>query len=234
MSKSTTPGLDQSNESSLTVTALTKWVLSFADLLDENTEVLTRLDSAIGDADHGINMERGAHALRVALADTVSDSPSALFHAVGDSLLEGVGGAAGPLYASFFFGVSRASVGHSTLDPHQLASALEGGVNELVARGRAEIGDKTMVDAASPAVNEMRAAAAAGRSMDQVRLVGQQAANAGRSATEALQALKGRASYLGPRSVGHIDPGAASMAYLFDALAGLNEFTAFDEVDRAT
>jgi phosphoenolpyruvate---glycerone phosphotransferase subunit DhaL len=204
---------------SLTIDVLIRWILRFSELLDEHTGTLTRLDSAIGDADHGINMERGAIAMRGALLDAEFASPSTLFHAVGDALLEGIGGAAGPLYASFFFGAARATLGQDSLDLLQFAASLEAGIAELAARGRAEPGDKTMLDSGGPASHAISAAARRGESTFDAFDAGRQAASRGRDATEALQALKGRASYLGPRSVGHIDPGAASMALLFDALA---------------
>jgi phosphoenolpyruvate---glycerone phosphotransferase subunit DhaL len=209
--------------SSLTVLALTKWLLLFSDLLSENTENLTRLDSAIGDADHGINMERGAEALRASLTGAAFDAPSDVFQAAGDALLEGVGGAAGPLYASFFFGAARASVGETVLDSTGFGRAVDGGVAELMARGRAELGDKTMVDAALPAARAMSTVNGTGQPLYAVLLAGRDAANEGRDATKDLQALKGRASYLGPRSVGHVDPGAASMTLLFDALSVISD-----------
>jgi dihydroxyacetone kinase-like protein len=123
------------------------------------------------------------------------------------------------LYASFFFGAARVSAGHDPLDLLQFAASIEAGVAELAARGRAEPGDKTMLDSGGPASQAISAATHAGRGAAEALEAGREAARRGRDATEALQALKGRASYLGPRSVGHIDPGAASMALLFEALA---------------
>lgn len=196
-------------------------LLGYADLLLLHRDALTRLDSAIGDGDHGINMERGAIAMREVLTDAPLESPSGLLQTVGDALLEGIGGAAGPLYASFFFGAARASVDLVELTPMQLAVALKGGVTELAARGRAELGDKTMLDASGPATQAILVAAVAGGTLPEVLLEGRRAANQGRDSTEPMKALKGRASYLGPRSIGHIDPGAASMALLFDALAAI-------------
>jgi phosphoenolpyruvate---glycerone phosphotransferase subunit DhaL len=207
------------NACPITVSTLSMWLNTFADELLLNTETLTRLDSAIGDADHGVNMQRGAEAIQSMLSANTSGTPSELFHETGDALLEGVGGAAGPLYAAFFFGLARSSQGLIELDSKQFASAFQEGVEGLSSLGRAEPGDKTMLDTVSPAAKAMIQSADSGSTISQVLAAGMKAASAGRDATEGWQARKGRASYLGPRSIGHIDPGAASIALLFDAFS---------------
>jgi phosphoenolpyruvate---glycerone phosphotransferase subunit DhaL len=197
--------------------ATTQWMLAFADLLIENTDYLTRLDAAIGDADHGLNMQRGACTIRAVLEFNSFDTPAGVLHEVGEAALDGIGGAAGPLYASLLFGIAKPIAQQAVLDPRNLSQALHAGVAALAARGRAERNDKTMFDSAFPAVEAMLAAC--DRSdLTQCIVVAQCAARAGRDATEPLQARRGRASYLGPRSVGHIDPGAASVTLLFEAM----------------
>ena len=193
-----------------TVDQLIDWMSLFDTLIAEHRTQLTDLDSEIGDGDHGTNMSRGLAAVVVKL-----DSDRPLFvddfgKLVGMTLISSVGGASGPLYGTFFlrFGTTA---GHETaLDDDALAEALRAGLGGILERGKAEIGDKTMVDAVEPAVNAFAAEGAKAAA---------DAAAAGRDSTAQLVARKGRASYLGDRSIGHIDPGAASAALLFQALA---------------
>ena len=200
---------------SLSVADLAAWVSRSAALIAEHAEELTELDAAIGDADHGANMKRGLAAADEAVQAGGFTSADALLKKVGTTLVSTVGGASGPLYGTFFLRAGGAVVGLEALDAQALAGALEAGVGGIAARGRATTGEKTMLDAWSPALKALRTHPgdlAAGVS------AAVQAATEGREATKSMVATKGRASYLGERSVGHIDPGAASTVLLLTAL----------------
>lgn len=194
---------------------LVTWIRAFRDAVQQHKEELTALDSAIGDADHGSNLARGMDAV-VAKLDTVPASPAELFKTVGMTLVSSVGGASGPLYGTLFLRMGPAAESEGTLDASGLGAALRTGVDGVVARGKAEPGDKTMIDALLPA---LAAWDAAGDDLDAAARAAAEAAARGRDATEPLIARKGRASYLGERSAGHIDPGAASSTLLIEALA---------------
>lgn len=198
---------------------LVAWLSRFTQLVTENRSYLTELDSAIGDADHGSNMARGMAAVMEKTAAAPSVAVDDLFKLVGMTLVTSVGGASGPLYGTFFlrFGTTAGAV--TELDSTGLAAALRAGLGGIVARGKAELGDKTMFDAMSPAVDAFDAEIAAGADLAASAAGAAAAAAAGRDATEPLVARKGRASYLGDRSAGHLDPGATSTAFLFQALA---------------
>ena len=198
---------------------LVDWLRRYRALVVQNQELLTELDSAIGDADHGSNMARGMNAVVEKLDGGDDTQLDALFKSVGMTLVSSVGGASGPLYGTFFlrFGASAGAV--TELDAGELSAALRAGLGGVVARGKAEAGDKTMLDAMIPALDSLDAALAAGRDLAAASAEAVEAAAGGRDATAPLVARKGRASYLGDRSAGHIDPGAASTALLFDALA---------------
>jgi dihydroxyacetone kinase-like protein len=201
----------------VTLQQLVDWLARFRDLVTANQAQLTELDSAIGDADHGSNMARGMTAVMDKLGE-----PSAideLFKTVGMTLVSSVGGASGPLYGTFFlrFGTTAGAV--SELDGAALSAALRAGLAGVVARGKAETGDKTMVDALVPALDALDESLAASDDPAAAASEAFRAAEVGRDATEPLVARKGRASYLGDRSAGHIDPGATSTAYLFQALS---------------
>ena len=198
--------------------ALERWVRAFADAVAENEEVLTRLDSAIGDADHGANMTRGMKAVVAKLDEGPPAGPAALLKQVGMTLVSKVGGASGPLYGTFFLRMAVAVADADSLDNAGFATALRAGVDGVVARGRAEAGDKTMYDALAPAVDALDAALG-GEQVGGALQAAAAAAAAGRDATTPLLARKGRASYLGERSVGHQDPGATSAALLIAAAA---------------
>jgi dihydroxyacetone kinase-like protein len=198
--------------------ALERWVRAFADAVAENEEVLTRLDSAIGDADHGANMTRGMKAVVAKLDEGPPAGPAALLKQVGMTLVSKVGGASGPLYGTFFLRMAVAVADADSLDDAGFATALRAGVDGVVARGRAEAGDKTMYDALAPAVDALDAALG-GERVGGALQAAAAAAAAGRDATTPLLARKGRASYLGERSVGHQDPGATSAALLIAAAA---------------
>jgi dihydroxyacetone kinase-like protein len=199
----------------VTLEGLLAWVRGFAALIGENKEQLTQLDAAIGDADHGTNMDRGMTAVLAVLDD--GDPPAsaaALFKQVGMTLVSTVGGASGPLYGTFFLRFATAAGEVSGLDPKGFAAALRAGLDGIVARGKAEAGDKTMYDALAPAVAALDDALDGGEDLDAALRTARDAAEAGRDATIPMLARKGRASYLGERSVGHQDPGATSVALL--------------------
>ncbi|HEY0870314.1 MAG TPA: dihydroxyacetone kinase subunit DhaL [Acidothermaceae bacterium] len=197
---------------------LDRWVRQFAALVAEQREYLTELDSAIGDADHGANMDRGLKAAVAALDEAQPTTPGAVLSKVGITLVSTVGGASGPLYGTFFMRMGAAFGDTSAASPGQLAAALRAGLDGVVARGKAEPGDKTMYDALAPSVDALDAALASGQSLADALASARAAAEAGRDATTPMLARKGRASYLGERSVGHQDPGATSTALLVSAL----------------
>lgn len=190
-----------------------RWLREFATLIDEHTEELTALDAAIGDADHGSNMQRGAAAVVAALDDDPQPTPGAVLKQAGMVLIRSVGGASGPLYGTFFLR-SAAAAGAGELDGPAFASAFRAGLDGVVARGKAESGDKTMFDALAPAADALDAELAAGMALPEALDAAVSAATAGRDATIPLIARKGRASYLGERSAGHQDPGATSATLL--------------------
>ncbi|MFJ4158572.1 dihydroxyacetone kinase subunit DhaL [Microbacterium testaceum] len=194
---------------------LVAWVRAFRDAVHAHKDELTRLDSEIGDADHGSNMARGLDAV-VAKLDPAPASPSDLFKTVGMTLVSSVGGTSGPLYGTLFLRMGPALGTGAEVDAATLGAALRAGVEGVVARGKAELGDKTMIDALSPALDAWDAAAAEGPA--EAARAAADAAARGRDATEPLVARKGRASYLGERSAGHLDPGATSATLLLEAL----------------
>jgi dihydroxyacetone kinase-like protein len=197
--------------------ALDEWMRSFARLVAENKAALTDLDAAIGDGDHGENMDRGMRAAVTALDDTRPATASALFNKVGMTLVSTVGGASGPLFGTLFLRIGASLGDTAEVSLPQLASALHAGLDGVVARGKAEAGDKTMFDALAPAVEALETAAANGVDTTDALKLALNAAESGRDATTPMLARKGRASYLGERSVGHQDPGATSIALLIAA-----------------
>ena len=203
----------------ITIHQLTGWLRRFHELVIKNQNELTELDSAIGDADHGINMARGMTAVIGKLDGEQPPHVNDLFKMVAMALVTSVGGASGPLYGTFFLRFAGAAGPATELDIEAVAMALDAGLTGIMERGKAEPGDKTMVDALSPAVDAMEAVIKSGSDLDTAVTAARDAAAAGRDATVPLVARKGRASYLGERSAGHMDPGAASMSLLFDALA---------------
>ncbi len=198
---------------------LTAWIREYARVIGENAQYLTDLDAAIGDADHGINMERGMSAVLGALDEAAPADMSALCKQVGMTLVKSVGGASGPLYGTFFLRMAGALGTSDRVDAADFAKALRAGVEGVVQRGRAEAGDKTMFDALAPALDALDAALSSGGDLAVALADATVAAEKGRDATESMVARKGRASYLGQRSVGHVDPGATSAAMLIAAAA---------------
>ncbi|WP_246633222.1 dihydroxyacetone kinase subunit DhaL [Pseudonocardia nigra] len=197
---------------------LDRWLRAFAAAIAENEELLTRLDSAIGDADHGANMARGMKAVVAKLDESPPAGPAALLKQAGMTLVSTVGGASGPLYGTFFLRMAQAVGDATELDEAALAEALRAGLEGIVARGKAAAGDKTMYDALAPAVDAMDAALG-GEEIGGALRAAAEAAAQGRDATTEMEARKGRASYLGERSVGHQDPGATSAALLLSTAA---------------
>ena len=208
------------SDAAIDAAAVERWLRRFAELIAKHEADLTALDSAIGDADHGANMQRGMQAVVAVLDGGAAEQPADLLRQVGMTLVSKVGGASGPLYGTFFLRMAPALNG-TTVDGAAFAAALRAGLNGVVARGRAEAGDKTMFDALAPAVDALDAALADGRTLADALRTAAQAADAGRDATGPLIARKGRASYLGERSVGHVDPGATSSALLVAATAAV-------------
>ncbi|RFU19228.1 dihydroxyacetone kinase subunit DhaL [Geodermatophilus marinus] len=202
--------------SAVDAAAVAAWVREFTRLVHEQRDELTRLDAAIGDADHGTNLDRGTAAAVAALGARPADDAAAVLTTVAMTLIKTVGGASGPLYGTFFLRAAGALDGD---DGRAVAAAVRAGYDGVVARGRAERGDKTMLDALGPACDALDGAVAAGRSLEEALGAAAEAAAAGRDATAPLVARKGRASYLGERSAGHVDPGAASAALLVQAAA---------------
>ncbi|WP_285363139.1 dihydroxyacetone kinase subunit DhaL [Microbacterium sp. LMC-P-041] len=199
--------------------ALADWIRRFRDVIAEKREWLTELDSAIGDADHGANMARGMDAVVAKLDSGVPDTVDELLKTVGMTLVSSVGGASGPLYGTLFLRMGMAAGPVTELDGAGLGGSLRAGLDGIVARGKAEAGDKTMFDAMAPAVDAFDAAISGGGDLSAATAAAAEAASSGRDATEPLVARKGRASYLGERSAGHLDPGAASTTLLFESLA---------------
>jgi len=203
------------------VAALHRWIRRFAAEVAEHRDHLTELDSAIGDADHGANLDRGLTVVLAALAEPPSTTAAALFKRVGMTLVSNVGGASGPLYGTLFLRMATTAGDTETLDGPAFATVLRAGLDGVTARGKAQPGDKTMIDALAPAVDALDTALAGHRSLDQALTAASAAADAGRDATVPMLARKGRASYLGERSIGHQDPGGTSMALLIAAAAAV-------------
>jgi len=207
-------------DENVTTAVLEDWVRSFAQLVADNRDHLTELDAAIGDADHGSNMDRGMKAAVAALDESRPPTAGALLTKVGMTLVSTVGGASGPLFGTFFMRMGG-SLGATaeTVSAGDVAAALRAGLGGIVDRGKAAPGDKTMYDALAPAVEALEAALTDQATLATGLKAARDAAAAGRDATTPMLARKGRASYLGERSVGHQDPGAASVALLLDAAA---------------
>ena len=201
------------------VDALTAWLGAFAEEIRANRDFLTQLDSAIGDADHGANMDRGMAAVVAKLAAEPPGTPRDLLKAAGMTLVSTVGGASGPLYGTLFLRMAASAGDHASLDAAAWGAALQAGLGGVVARGRAEAGDKTMYDALAPACAAYDEAVAGGAPIGEALAKAAEAAEAGRDSTTPMLARKGRASYLGERSIGHQDPGATSTALLIATAA---------------
>ena len=196
-----------------------RWLGRIADVLHENAQYLTQLDSPIGDADHGTNMDRGFVAVRNKFPAMESMDIATQFKTVGSTLVSTVGGSSGPLYGTAFLRAGSAVTGKENLDATDVVALLEAFTGGVVARGKAQPGEKTMVDALIPAVTAAKEALAQGASLAEVTRRAADAAEEGAKATIPMLATKGRASYLGERSVGHQDPGATSSTLMLKTLA---------------
>ena len=203
----------------LTSDQMIKWLERFAALLAENKDHLTQLDSAIGDADHGANMDRGFKAVLGKKTELQGKDIATVFKTVAMTLISTVGGASGPLYGTFFLQAGLLAAGKSSISAEEFGALLEKGLNGVIQRGKANPGDKTMIDAMQPAVEAYRKAVQGGESLDGALKKAAESSRKGMKATIPLVAKKGRASYLGERSAGHQDPGSTSTALLFQAAA---------------
>lgn len=200
------------------VAAVRRWISAVTDEVVAQKQQLTELDAAIGDGDHGQNLARGFTAVTDALAAKEPGTPGEVLTVVGATLISKVGGASGPLYGTAFRRAGKA-LGEDEVSPKALGEALHAALEGIVALGKAEEGDKTMVDAWAPALRAYDEAVAAGGDLAAATAAAADAAEQGALATVPMEARKGRASYLGPRSVGHQDPGATSTALILRALA---------------
>jgi dihydroxyacetone kinase-like protein len=197
---------------------IVKWLQAIGHVMEANKEFLTQLDAAIGDADHGINMERGFKKVNSQLSAVVDKDIGSILKSTGMALISSVGGASGPLYGTLFLRAGTAASGKHELNTTELADVLKAGLLGVIERGKAQVGDKTMVDALTPAVEAFEQAVedSAGIAEALGRTV--TAAEQGMKDTIPLIARKGRASYLGERSIGHQDPGATSTYLILKAL----------------
>ncbi len=196
-----------------------KWLRHYADVIAEQKEYLTQLDAAIGDADHGINMDRGFTAVMAQLPSVEDQDIGTILKKVGMVLVSTVGGAGGPLYGTLFMRMGMAVGNKEELTSEDVLKMFESALEGVKQRGKAEVGEKTMVDALTPAVEAMRQALAEGADLATMLNKAVAAAEEGMKATIPLVARKGRASYLGERSAGHQDPGATSTYLLFKSAA---------------
>jgi phosphoenolpyruvate---glycerone phosphotransferase subunit DhaL len=194
------------------------WAAAVAAVVDAERDRLTELDAAIGDGDHGVNLSRGFSAVTAALASSDADTPGGVAILVGRTLISSVGGASGPLYGTLFRAMGKSFGAHPTVDTEQLAAGLTAGLVGIGRLGSAVPGDKTMVDALTPALAAWEADVVDGGDLVSAARAAAAAAAQGAEATIPMEARRGRASYLGPRSAGHKDPGAASTVLVLAAL----------------
>jgi phosphoenolpyruvate---glycerone phosphotransferase subunit DhaL len=204
--------------SPLTKEQILQWLQAVAVVLEQNKDYLTELDAAIGDADHGINMNRGFQKVIAQLPSVAEKDIGSILKAVSMTLISSVGGASGPLYGTLFLRASAAVAGKSELTDEDMVALLDAAVEGVVQRGKANLGDKTMLDALSPARDAFKQAVAKGASTREALQQAVEAAEAGMKSTIPLVAKKGRASYLGDRSADHQDPGATSSYLILKTL----------------
>lgn len=200
-------------------TCVLNWLQRTAEVLHEQREYLTSLDAAIGDADHGINMDRGFTAVLAKLQDVTDADIGTILKTVGTTLVSTVGGASGPLYGTAFLRAGLALAGKQELMASDIADGLRAALDGIVARGHAQRAEKTMVDALAPAVDAFTASIAQGQDSNEALHAATEAAEEGMRQTIPMVATKGRASYLGERSAGHQDPGATSVVLLLRAMS---------------
>lgn len=194
--------------------AVLDWLKAFAATIHENNAYLTRLDSDIGDGDHGANMNRGLQAVLTKLPSVADKDIGSVFKTLGMTLVSTVGGASGPLYGTMFMQMGNATAGKMELTLDDWVAAMQAGLDGVVMRGKAQLGDKTMVDALTPGLAALKAKRDEGASFAAALNAAAEATKQGMEDTIPLVARKGRASYLGERSAGHQDPGATSSWYL--------------------
>lgn len=202
----------------LTKAQIILWLENVAAVMRQNRDYLTGLDAAVGDADHGANMDRGFQTVLQKLPSWDGSDIGGILKLAGMALMSSVGGASGPLYGTFFMRAGTAAAGKEELDDDDLLKLLKAGVEGILQRGRPVLGDKTMYDALFPALDALRAALSSGADTQTALDRAVAAAEEGMLATIPLQARKGRASYLGERSIGHQDPGATSSYLILKAL----------------
>ena len=202
----------------LTKSDILRWLNIYNELLQENKRYLSDLDSPIGDADHGINMARGFGKVAEKLPSISEADIGSIFKTAAMTLLSSVGGASGPLYGTFFLRAGQTVGAKEELSTEELSQMVASGVEGIKHRGHANVGDKTMIDAWMPAVAALEKEAGNGGSMQQAISAAMDASEQGMKDTIPLKAKKGRASYLGDRSIGHQDPGATSTFLMLKAL----------------
>lgn len=195
------------------------WIKAVASVIGENSAYLTELDAAIGDADHGVNMDRGFKAVMKKVPEICDKDIGTIFKTIGMTLISTVGGAGGPLYGTFFLQAGMKTAGKMELELADWTECLDAALSGVIMRGKAELGDKTMVDALTPAVASLKQSISEGRPIHQALTRSAEAAQKGMEDTIPLVARKGRASYLGERSAGHQDPGATSSFLILQAAA---------------
>ena len=202
----------------MTKEQIVKWLQAIGHVMEANKEFLTQLDAAIGDADHGINMERGFKKVNSQLSTVADKDIGSIFKGTGMALISSVGGGSGPLYGTLFLRAGTVASGKYELNTTELAGVLKAGLSGVIERGKAQVGDKTMVDALTPAVKAFEQAAEDGVGIAEALGQTVAAAEQGMKDTISLIARKGRASYLGERAIGHQDPGATSVYLIIKAL----------------
>lgn len=200
-----------------------QWLQAFAAVIEQNKDYLTELDSAIGDADHGINMDRGFKKVMSQLPGVADKDIGSILKTVSITLISSIGGASGPLYGTLFLRASTAVAGKQELSEEDMVALLQAGLDGVIQRGKAQLGDKTMIDVLSPAVATFQQAVGEGKSMLEAMQQAVAAAEQGMKDTVPMLAKKGRASYLGERSVGHQDPGATSSYLMLNSLLAILE-----------
>lgn len=197
-------------------TAAIEWLNALAEKYQEKKDELTELDRQIGDGDHGVNMSRGFAAVKDKVAPLADKDLGTIFKTTAMTLISTVGGASGPLFGSFFLQGAMAVNGKNAIQAPELATMFDAGLKSIINRGKATVGEKTMIDAWQPAIDALKANE--NETLEKAVEAASAAARKGAESTVPMLATKGRASYLGERSIGHLDPGAASTTILFDEL----------------
>jgi phosphoenolpyruvate---glycerone phosphotransferase subunit DhaL len=202
----------------MTKEQILQWLQAFATVVEENKQYLTELDAAIGDADHGINMDRGFKKVVTQLPSVADKDIGSILKTVSMTLISSIGGASGPLYGTLFLRASASVRDKQELTVGDMLGMLQAGLDGVLSRGKAQLGDKTMIDALTPAVEAFRQAVGEGKDMHEAMGKAIEAGEQGMKDTTPMLAKKGRASYLGERSIGHQDPGATSCYLMLNSL----------------